>query len=336
MSDNWIDFILQSFSQVLSWHYVKKETKPEEIIAYTEMTLSKDTNCYISDKYIDNPETANSNIIYYDSKPYKIFSYDISYGGREKGMSWIKNNPSEHSITDLDIPRTCKYKGRNYKIVAIDDIFLNVRKINLPDSITYIGNVFENCCSLEKINFPNTIIECADNLSFRDCVNLENIDIPKGLQKICSGCFQNCLSLKQVTIPDTVTEIKDYAFYNCLNLKKINIPENVTVIGKYAFHNCLTLKNIIINEGITTIKNDAFSHCVSLENITIPKSVKEIGSNIFENCYSLKQINIPKNKNINIKDRNDYSNCWSLEEVLKNKNWSFLGSNIFNCKVNLY
>lgn len=329
MSDNWIDFILQSFSQVLNWNYVKKESSPEEITVYTEMTLSGNTCCYIKDKYIEDSTTDNSNIYNKNKPPYKLFENRISFSYDELYKNFNSN-------TLLDIPKTCKYKGRNYKIVAIDDFAYginNCKKINIPDSITYIGNVFENCQAIEEINFPNTTIEC-DNLSFTNCVNLKKIVLPKGLQKICSYCFKNCLSLKSITIPNSVTTIDNEAFLNCINLKTINIPNNITTIGQRAFGNCSTLRNIIINEGTTTIGERAFENCFSLENITIPKSVIEIGPYLFNYCYSLKEINISKNCKIH-----QYNYQKNKDEFIpvNNSNFAnFIGKDVFNCQVNIY
>ncbi|MEE1082604.1 MAG: leucine-rich repeat domain-containing protein, partial [Paludibacteraceae bacterium] len=144
------------------------------------------------------------------------------------------------------------------------------KKINIPDSVTSIGEwAFQCCSSLQQINIPDSVTSIGD------------------------GAFDECSSLQQIFIPDSVTSIGERAFWECRSLKQINIPNSVTSIGKLAFCMCSSLEQINIPDSVTSIGEDAFLGCSSLEQIYIPDSVTSIGREAFYKCSYLKQINIP-------------------------------------------
>ena len=64
---------------------------------------------------------------------------------------------------------------------------------------------------------------------------LEEISIPKRVEKIKDDAFKDCKNLRKVTIANGVTEIGENAFYGCERLAIITIPKSVIAIGKNAF-----------------------------------------------------------------------------------------------------
>lgn len=98
---------------------------------------------------------------------------------------------------------------------------------------------FGYCTSLESFNFPNLkIIDDGDSQwgtyrwgVFQGCVNLKNIDLPKGLVKIGTMAFMDCTSLEKISIPASLIHIGEYfnhpthssAFSNCPNLKDLYV-----------------------------------------------------------------------------------------------------------------
>lgn len=184
----------------------------------------------------------------------------------------------------------------------------SIKTINLPDSVTNIGNeAFYNCSNLTDITIPDGVTSIGYN-AFKSCTNLTDITIPSGVTVINDETFYDCSNLTNVTIPDGVTSIGDRAFYNCKNITDINLPDSVTSIGNSAFYICSNLTNINIPDSVTSIEAFAFTGC-GMTNMDIPASVTEIGNQVFENCKSLTSINVDANN----------PNYSSVDGVLFNK-----------------
>lgn len=95
---------------------------------------------------------------------------------------------------------------------------------------------------------PATVKEIHEQ-AFDGCVNLQEIILQSGLQKIETMAFNNCDSLQSVTVPEGVTEIAGYAFSSCDSLKVVTIPSSVTTIGSQMLYNMSQQVVIVCDEG---------------------------------------------------------------------------------------
>lgn len=78
-------------------------------------------------------------------------------------------------------------------------------------------------------NFVNKEATVVPTIFFKDCVNLESIDIPN------------------------VERIEEQAFYGCTSLIKIVLPK-ATYIGPQAFKECSNLETVVIlTDGVCTM-----------------------------------------------------------------------------------
>ena len=149
--------------------------------------------------------------------------------------------------------------------------------------------VFEDCLSLTSINIPLSVTSIGDNaLSY---TSLENINIPSSVTSIGRCAFYHCRHLKSVNIPSSVTEIGESAFRRCVSLTSVNIPSSVTEIGWSAFADCSSLESIKIPSNVTKIGYNAFEGCKSLRAIYVYAEKVPIlpyNSCAFEGCDSKK------------------------------------------------
>ncbi len=208
----------------------------------------------------------------------------------------------------LSIPSYTSYKGNLYTVTALyeclfsevtfvdddmntlwsHDTFRKLKKVNIPNSVTTIGNYAFSGTSLTSINIPNSVTYIGER-AFSG-TSLTSINIPNWMTTIGGGMFRGCTSLTSVNIPNWVTEIGDSAFSGCTSLSSIDIPNAVTVIGHYAFSGCTSLPSIDIPNAVKVIGSGAFSGCSSLTTLTIPKSVESFYINPFYDCPNMKEV----------------------------------------------
>lgn len=240
-----------------------------------------------------------------------------------------------------------------------------LKKITIPDSITAVGYfAFGNCENLKgvyisdlsawcKIDFydilanpliyaknlyidgrlvtdlvlPSDITEIK-NHTFRNCCNLEWVDIHNNITSIGESAFGQCSSLTSITIPDSVSSIGKFAFYDCTSLRSTIIGRGVTYIGRAAFKNCSG--ELIVNCNIPASEDELFGifRDSKFTNVTIGNNVTRIGDYAFWNCDSLSSVIIGNNV-ISI-GRGAFEGCNNLTSLTIGNRVKFIGNVAFS------
>lgn len=109
----------------------------------------------------------------------------------------------------------------------------NLKTIDLPDGIEYLGDLCFSGSGLSELSFPNTlkIIPC---LCCSGCEDLETINFGGQVLKIAYGAFSCCGKIRDVSLPNSLTEIESGAFQQT-NISAIIIPSMVRKISKKSF-----------------------------------------------------------------------------------------------------
>ena len=122
---------------------------------------------------------------------------------------------------------------------------------------------------------------------FRDCTNLERVELPEGLPRLSSGngasnygMFKGCSSLYYVKLPSTITLIDTCCFSGCSSLTEIELPSSLITLGSQSFVDC-GLTSIQLPDGLQTLGESVFRG-TQLQSIHFPSSVKLIGPTSFE------------------------------------------------------
>lgn len=162
-----------------------------------------------------------------------------------------------------------------------------IKELIISEGIIIIEpGAFCNCSNLEKIHFPDTLIEIKGNEkygAFEFCTEIEEIILPKKLKEIGTRTFQYCNQLEKVQFPDSLIGIGAYAFKSCSSIKHIEFPLSLKYIYKSAFEYC-KLNTVILNKGIKELQADVFSFEQSQgvnTSIVIPNTVININENVF-------------------------------------------------------
>ena len=114
---------------------------------------------------------------------------------------------ADFSYDTLDIPSHVFYQYGSYPVKEIlrnydydfDKYKVKVKKINIADGITYIGDgAFEDAYTLEEIVISNSVTEIGEE-AFYD-TRLKKVTLGTGLKTLGDYAFGKCINLEEVTL----------------------------------------------------------------------------------------------------------------------------------------
>ena len=194
------------------------------------------------------------------------YHFDILEDGKSAKIYQIEY-PS--NTTEIRIPETMQYNGRNYIVTEISGYEYRKERTKLVTNIRsnnwmkYVGTgeydvygatclrpngyfCYDNECyeKIESVIVPDTIKIISAN-SFKDCKKLKKINIPEGVEVLGNDAFYGCGELQEITLPSTIKKIGDYCFaIGADSLITIKNEEGVIEIGKCTFGNGVFVKYV--------------------------------------------------------------------------------------------
>ena len=187
-----------------------------------------------------------------------------------------------------------------------------VKNITIPGqygrSTAFRGEkgIFENCKSLESVNFLNGARKVWDD-DFAGCTNLKTVNLGNTMEEIGKNAFRRT-AITSLNLPSSLTTLNDYAFSSNNNLSEIKFSNGLKTIGRFAFAYAGGLKTIQLPESLEEIGENAFYMGGKLEGtIVIPSNVKTIGDETFEGNRKIEKLifrnsNTPANSRMVIND----------------------------------
>lgn len=205
----------------------------------------------------------------------------------------------------------------------------------LPTEIKYIGDGAFESSFLQSISLTN--VSDIGNKTFRNCSELQTVELGSSVNVIGAEAFSGCTSLKNITMPYSVKIIGAGAFSYCTTLENVDMSalkagnnEQVSV-GNYAFYDCYGLDNVIFGEmcGITSIGDGAFATKQTgtantqgtWKNIVLPPQISsgKLGDWIFDGRTTLESVTFPSNYGYTDPAEvpvNMFRGCINLKEVI--------------------
>ena len=281
---------------------------------------------------------------------------------------------------------------RNYPWAAVYSHV--VKKISVQPGVTSLaGSAFANSfdrnmigagtyLNLRQVELPDSLAEIGEHAF--DQVMLKSITIPGSVRMIGEYAFSNCTMLKTVRFEGVapqittrnkpfdgvtaVVEVSKEYYANWTELEKSALGGNLTfrtyspedriiasgtldsgldwalsslgvltVSGQgaldqkpWAEWGVLVLR-VKLNEGVSAIGAAVFSDCRNMSNITVPSSVTAIGADAFKNCTALAGIVLPKA--VAQVDLSAFEGCSSLRSFSvsrQNADYTSVGGVLFN------
>lgn len=154
--------------------------------------------------------------------------------------------------------------------------------------VSRIGESAFEGASVEKIYMWAEPIQIGKG-AFRNCKQLETIDVPSSVTVIEADTFRGCTALKRAYIWGDITSIGESAFQGCTALESIDISSACEKIGKSAFEDCKKMEHAYF-WGDPEIGERAFKNCSSLKQVDIPSDTHVVGASAFEGCTSLEKV----------------------------------------------
>lgn len=151
----------------------------------------------------------------------------------------------------------------------------------------------------------------------KDCftgTDVEEVILPKGIERIEPCAFANCTELKKINFPETLNVIKDRVFLNCHLLTEVILPETLAELGNYAFYDT-GIKKLVLPKRATLVGVSTFGS-IKIETIDIPKDFT-LGKSMFFICQNLRAVNFEADQ-VTIPEKCFY-HCTSLAEIDINK-----------------
>lgn len=163
----------------------------------------------------------------------------------------------------------------------------------------------------------------------KDCftgTDVEEVILPKGIERIEPCAFANCTELKKINFPETLNVIKDRVFLNCHLLTEVILPETLAELGNYAFYDT-GIKKLVLPKRATLVGVSTFGS-IKIETIDIPKDFT-LGKSMFFICQNLRAVNFEADQ-VTIPEKCFY-HCTSLAEIDISKALSIKDSAFIKC-----
>ena len=171
----------------------------------------------------------------------------VPTGGGEEDLNSVLTE-QEALIAELQETLRDKAAGSGGTDTRFADLVMGTITTVDDSAITELRPyAFHTSTNLVTVKLPS-VTKSATSV-FRDCSNLQSVDLPKLAGTIGGSIFINCSKLTSVNVPK-VTTINTYAFQNCSALTRLELG-NISTIGAGAFKSTALDILIIRNTGIT-------------------------------------------------------------------------------------
>ena len=192
-----------------------------------------------------------------------------------------------------------------------------IKEIVIPGSVSYIGDAFSQCSTLEKVTIEGSgKLEIVGGPFYASELSLKNIYIlgrTKGsIEYEPWGAMYATIhwkdgEIEDPTYIDTGEFIYDRKTKSIIKYKgtgtSVEIPSRFIIdgvsypvekLGAGAFDQNTTITDVVMANSVTEIDQGCFNGCTSLSNVVLSDHLKIIGPSAFSGCTNLKNIEIPE------------------------------------------
>lgn len=160
-----------------------------------------------------------------------------------------------------------------YPILGYHDLF----REELPE---FVRKIYASAISCFSFQETGMIVE------YR--TNARALRIPQGIEAIAGEVFKDCIRLEQVEIPESVTYIGERAFWGTEWLRRKKEENPLVICNRILLDGTAANGHVIIPEEVLMISGWAFANCYGLLELTFLNRKVVIEPHTFRNCIYLK------------------------------------------------
>ncbi len=257
---------------------------------------------------------------------------------------------SDGSNVDAGVDLTATFVVKDGDFVYADNAKTNLLKyigeggtVTIPSTATTInGSAFKGCNNLEYntdggLNYIGSSTNQYLFLVGPTSTDIAECTINSNTKFIGSEAFKNCSNLETINVPSTVVSISDYAFAYCDALTEITIPATVETIGEGAFSGIINV-NYPANGTAADVNDDnwgaaarngvidgdfVFNAARTIlikyfgddEEVVIPGTVTEIAANAFNDCDVIETVDFSQATGLTTIGDYAFADCDALTEI---------------------
>lgn len=126
----------------------------------------------------------------------------------------------------------------------------SLSRVKLPSNLKSFGYSAFYDCGLITIEVPETVTELPYDFC-HSCNRLETVILHEGLKSIGMSSFENCISLEKIELPEGLEKIETQVFAFS-GLRSLHIPASVNSISEYVCERCGNLAEFTVSEDNET------------------------------------------------------------------------------------
>lgn len=190
-----------------------------------------------------------------------------------------------------------------------------ITNVNIPASVTTRGmtltvssikeSAFEGETDILSVSFVNSPMTIVPKDAFKDCTNLNQVELSNTLETIEAGAFDGC-PIDSLIIPASIKTVGEKSLSNVRKIEIVNSNEPISFsdaiptitsafIGRnitQSFLSKSSVSTVSFGIGITEIIPSMFEGCKQIQEISIPANIIKIGDNAFNGCEQLTRFRI--------------------------------------------
>ncbi len=245
----------------------------------------------------------------YNGAPWFVHKDSITSVVIEEGITGIGEMAFSNlnGLTSIHIPASVKsvssYSFNNCYNLSAFTVAEGSKYLSAEDGVLYSYDKTRLVLvPPAKSNFAihHNVIEIGDRFLYGN-INVSNVVIPAGVEKIASTAFHGAYNLQGVTVDAANKTYSAIDSFICskdgktlllypLREETVDVPAGIEHIGSSAFWNNVSIVTLNLPDGLVSIGKEAFAFCHQLKSVTIPASVTSIENLAFKNCNNLTEI----------------------------------------------
>lgn len=237
-----------------------------------------------------------------DSGFYLVPAKDNRPGIKQGDIFLAQYQGSGETDLNIDELKFRVLKTSDYQMCAIANKAFyqvgNIKNINIPGQIGYIGDDAFAGSKLEGVTFDNVTV--IGNRAFKDCVVLSTAVLELTTERVGAECFSGT-KIQAVKFGSGLRQIGYGAFSNCRSLTTVGFESNgqQAAINGYAFYNCPKLTSVdmeganIRKFGDAVFATEAGSEPMGFTLPTILSDPNGLGDYLFAGRSSLQYVVFP-------------------------------------------